>query len=130
MSRLPLFASMEDTQHDDVTVRDLVPNFVFQHENAPDFPQAEARKLLPETRLRRYPLDAADDRTRSACGCGRIDRLQEIVQPAQVRICRFGPAERHKSALCLAARRSEALHPSADFGMVNRRTSVDLSECG
>lgn len=78
-SCLPIFPSMEDTQHDDVTVRDLVTNFILRHESAPDFPRPEARKLLPETRLRRYPLDAADDRTRSACGRGGIDRLQEVV---------------------------------------------------
>ena len=73
---------MEDTQHDDVTVLDLVPNFILRHENAPDFPQPEARQLLPETRLRRYSLDAADERARSACGCAGIDRLQELVQSA------------------------------------------------
>jgi hypothetical protein len=127
---LPIFPSMEDTQYGYITGRDLVTNFILRHENAPDFPPPEARKLLPETRLRWYPLDAADQRTRSARGRGGIDRLQEVVQSAQVRIGRFGPAERHNSAPRPAARRSEALHPSADLVMVNRGTSVNFSECG
>ena len=40
---LPIFPSMEDAQHDDVTVLDLVPNLIPRHENAPDFSQPEAR---------------------------------------------------------------------------------------
>ena len=66
---------MEDTQHDDIAVRKVITNLVFRDENAPDLPRPEAREPLREARLRRYALDAAEDRTHSARGRGRINRL-------------------------------------------------------
>jgi hypothetical protein len=53
----------EDSQHDDVTLLDLASNFILRHENAPAFPQLEARNLLPET-----PLGG----TTRGCPCPRV----------------------------------------------------------
>jgi len=89
---------MEDTQHDDVAVRKLITNFIFRDENAPNLPRPEAWKPLAEARLRRYALDAVEDRTHGPSSRRWIDRLEEVIETTQVRKGRFGPAERHKSA--------------------------------
>jgi len=96
--RLPILSCVEDAQHDDVAVGDLVSNLIFCDENAPDLPPPEARKPLAEPRLGGNAFNAVENRPHGTARGGRIYRLQEVVQSAQVCIGRFGPAERHKSA--------------------------------
>lgn len=115
---------MKDRQHYDLAMRELITNLILRDENAPHLPRPEAREPLAEAWLHRYALDAIDDGTHGACRRDWINRLKA----AQVRIGRIGPAERHRSATCLAARSSEALHPGTDFRMSNRRASISFRE--
>ena len=72
---LSLFASVKDSQYDNLSLCHLVANLVLRGKNAPDFPGSEAREPLPEARLRRDELDATENQTYGTVGCARIDRL-------------------------------------------------------
>jgi hypothetical protein len=87
---------VKNTQYDDLSVGQFVPNLVLRGESAPDPPGSEAREPLSEARLRRYALYATENQTYGTRGCVGIDGLQEVVYSAQVRVGRLRPAERHR----------------------------------
>ena len=80
----PILPRMKDPEYDYVAVCHLVTNLVLRCEHPPDLSRCEAWQPLSQARLGRNALDATDEKTHRADGCAGIDRLQEIVQPAQI----------------------------------------------
>jgi transposase len=71
-ARLPSFFRVGDAQHDDVAVSDLVSNFIFCDESAPDLPPPETRKPLAEAGLGRNTFNAVENCRHGTARGGRI----------------------------------------------------------